>query len=449
MGLKKVRTSRFSDDLSEGQVGQYAKNAFAKDPRSQSQNPDSRFPRRAFLTGVSIGAISMAVPFSLPTLAAEGTSVPTEPGLFEVIYSMRAMRRLKPDPIPDETLKKIVEAGIHAPSGGNRQDWGFILVRDPELKRFIRDRYREAQQKLQAGRPPLSELPPERQRAVRAGMYLSEHMHEAPVILMACSAKAYPSWGDNQRASVATVHGSIYPAVQNILLACRAFGIGATLTTTHFFFEEELKQKLGVPENMEIAALLPLGYPRGKFGKTTRKPVIEVLYWNRWGNTTTSGTEAVSETAKKDAARRPVRQVVTSKKFTPAVVEFLKKPWASQLVTTNPNGSPQVTIMWFKYEDGALLFTTTTDRIKFRNMQKDPRATLVVMDPTNMYKWVIVHGKLSVVDSRDPVAFYRGLAEHYLGAEELVEWRKTAMMDNRTVLKLTPTQIRTMGFPQA
>jgi PPOX class probable F420-dependent enzyme len=131
------------------------------------------------------------------------------------------------------------------------------------------------------------------------------------------------------------------------------------------------------------------------------------------------------------------------------VAEFLKKPWASQLVTTNPSGSPQATIMWFKYEDGALLFTTTTDRIKFRNMQKDPRATLVVTDSTNMYKWVIVHGKLSVVDNRDPIAFYSGLAEHYLGAAELAEWRKTAMMDNRTVLKLTPTQIRTMGFPQA
>ena len=266
MNVKKVRASRFL---------------------ARSQNPDSRFPRRVFLKGVSIGAASMAAPFPLLAVAAESTSASAEPGLFEIIYSMRAMRRLKPDTIPEETLKKIVDAGIHAPSGGNRQDWGFILVRDPELKRFIRDRYLEAQQKLQAGRPPLSELPPERRRVMRTALYLAEHMHEAPVILLACSLKEYPSWVHNQRASVATVHGSIYPAVQNILLACRAFGIGATLTTTHYFFEDELKQKLGVPENMEIAALLPLGYPRGKFGKTTRKPVEEVLYWDRWGNTKT------------------------------------------------------------------------------------------------------------------------------------------------------------------
>ena len=107
---------------------------------ARSQNPDSRFPRRVFLKGVSIGAASMAAPFPLLAVAAESTSASAEPGLFEIIYSMRAMRRLKPDPIPEETLKKIVDAGIHAPSGGNRQDWGFILVRDPELKRFIRDR---------------------------------------------------------------------------------------------------------------------------------------------------------------------------------------------------------------------------------------------------------------------------------------------------------------------
>ena len=101
--------------------------------------------------------------------------------------------------------------------------------------------------------------------------------------------------------------------------------------------------------------------------------------------------------------------------------------------------------MWFKYEDGALLFTTTTDRVKFRNMQKDPRATLAVVDPANMYKWVIVDGKFSV-DARDPAAFYRSLAEHYLTVEGLEAWKKSAQMEKRTVLKLTPTQIRTMGL---
>jgi PPOX class probable F420-dependent enzyme len=141
------------------------------------------------------------------------------------------------------------------------------------------------------------------------------------------------------------------------------------------------------------------------------------------------------------------RQILEVKTFPPAVVDFMRQPIASQLVTINPNGSPQVTIMWFRYENGALLFTTTTDRIKFRNMQKDPRAVLTVLDPSNMYQWVIVHGRLSI-DTRDPVAFYKGLAEHYLTGEALEGWKKTAVMDKRTVLKLTPTRIRAMGFPQ-
>lgn len=249
-----------------------------------SPTSSSHLPRRAFFMAAGAGVVSMAATIgtSRSATAAEQKSA-TDPGLFETMYSLRAIRRLKPDPIPEETLRKIVEAGVHAPSGGNRQDWGFILVRDPELKRFIRDRYLATQQKLRAGGPPISELPPDRQRAIKAAAHLSEHMHEAPVLLLACAVKDYPAWAQNPRASQATVHGSIYPAVQNILLACRAYGIGATLTTTHCFFEEELKQKLGVPENMEISALLPMGYPRGKLGKTTRKPVEEVLFWDRWG----------------------------------------------------------------------------------------------------------------------------------------------------------------------
>src|SRR5262245_27123882 len=159
------------------------------------------------------------------------------------------------------------------------------------------------------------------------------------------------------------------------------------------------------------------------------------------GESAKTGSEKVTK-----AQFATARETVTATTFSPAVVEFLGRPLASQLITINPSGSPQATIMWFKCEDGAVLFTTTTDRVKFRNIQKNPRATLVVMDPANMYKWVIVNGKLSV-DNRDPAAFYRGLAERYLDAESLAEWQKRTVMDKRTVLKLTPTQIRTMGFP--
>ncbi len=211
-----------------------------------------------------------------------------EPGIFEIIYSTRAIRRLKPDPIPEETLKKIIDAGIHAPSGGNLQDWAFLLVRKPELKSFIRDRYWGLWQKFQGSRPLPADLPPARRRLMESAGHLAEHLNEAPAILLACAKKTYPPFASlgYERASVATVHGSIYPAVQNIILACRALGVGTVLTTIHCCFEEELKQKLGIPNDVEVAAMLPLGFPQGKFGPTARKSADEVIHWDEWGKKT-------------------------------------------------------------------------------------------------------------------------------------------------------------------
>lgn len=159
------------------------------------------------------------------------------------------------------------------------------------------------------------------------------------------------------------------------------------------------------------------------------------------------GKKAMTTAANEKTTARPARGTREGKAFVPGEVEFLQRPLASQLVTVNPSGTPQLTVMWFRYEDGALLFTTTTDRIKFRNQQKNGRAVLSVVDPTNMYKWVIVHGKLTV-DNRDPAAFYRGLAEHYLTGDALDAWRKMTTMDKRTVLRLTPTKVRSMGVAQ-
>jgi nitroreductase len=208
-----------------------------------------------------------------------------EPGIFEIIYSTRAMRRLKPDPIPEETLKKIVDAGIRAPSGGNVQEWAFVLVRDPELKRFIRDYYWNAWQQIR-GEFPMDALPLPQQRMLNAAADLAANLDEAPVLLLACAHKEYTPVATHKvpRASLLAVHGSIFPAVQNILLACRALGIGATLTTLHSFFEDTLKQKLGIPDKMEVAAMIPMGYPKGKFGPVSRTPVEDVIHWDTWGS---------------------------------------------------------------------------------------------------------------------------------------------------------------------
>ena len=174
------------------------------------------------------------------------------------------------------------------PAGAIFKTGAFVLVQEPEDKRFIRDHYLETYQKLArlGSIPAMDDLPPGQQRMFASAVHLAEHMDEAPVILLACTGTDFPTYADadNPRSITATLHASIYPAVQNILLACRALGVGATLTTVHYFFEEELKQRLDIPEDIEIAGLIPLGFLQGRFGPTSRAPVEEVIHWGRWGN---------------------------------------------------------------------------------------------------------------------------------------------------------------------
>ncbi|MFT4562934.1 MAG: nitroreductase [Gammaproteobacteria bacterium] len=210
----------------------------------------------------------------------------SEIGLFEAIYSTRSMRRLKPDPIPREVMEKIIEAGVHAPSGSNFQNWAFVVVDAPDDKRFIRDRYLKYYRELErlGSIPSMDAIPENRRRMFATATHLAEHMDEVPAVLLACTGTDFPTYADanNPRSVTATLHASIYPAVQNILLAARALGVGATLTTLHYFFEEELKQRLGIPVDKEVAGLIPMGYPHGRFGPTARRSGQDVTHWGRW-----------------------------------------------------------------------------------------------------------------------------------------------------------------------
>lgn len=218
-----------------------------------------------------------------------------EPGLFETIESLRAMRRLKPDPVPEDLLWKVIHAGTKAPSGGNTQPWRFVVVQDPGTKRFVQERYAPAFQAYvqanmeAASRRPTPPSPDEMARQMRAGraaMHLAEHLHEAPVLLLVCMMPrdlALLTDADGRPRSGAALYASVFPAVQNVLLACRALGLGATLTTLHLLFEDEIKERLGIPAEVETVALIPIGYPTGRFGPTTRAPVEEVTYWDGWG----------------------------------------------------------------------------------------------------------------------------------------------------------------------
>ena len=209
-----------------------------------------------------------------------------ETGLFEAMFSTRSMRRLKSDPVPDEMIYQILDAGIRAPSGGNNQHWRFLVVKDPEVKKQVQKVYQKGWNEVQAmyqNRPAPTHLGEKKLRGILdAAGYLAEHLAEVPVLLFAClKERPMPA---HIAAKLARLSGSsIYPAVQNILLACRALGLGATLTTVCSLYEEELRPILKLPNDISTYALLPIGYPQGKFGPVQRMAVEEVTWVDQWG----------------------------------------------------------------------------------------------------------------------------------------------------------------------
>jgi nitroreductase len=221
-----------------------------------------------------------------------------EIGLFEAMYSARALRRLKSDPVPEEVLTKILDAAIRAPSAGNAQNWAFVVVRDPEQRRRLGAIYRKAADIVSAiyaarGRPPhMNE--DEFRRLMSSGSYLWDHLGEAPVLLVAClrrealpPATALPPavqarFEDEREYVMRRAGASIYPAVQNIILACRALGLGTLITTNHMLYEDEVKALLELPDDVQTYALMPIGYPQGRFGPVKRRSLSEVAHFDRW-----------------------------------------------------------------------------------------------------------------------------------------------------------------------
>ncbi len=198
--------------------------------------------------------------------------------IFEAINSQRAMRRLKPDPVPDDLVWKVLEAAIRAPSGGNRQPWNFLVIRDPDKKRKIAEWYLDSWNKSYGLIKQAAAANPETAKTYASAEYLANHLAEVPVLIIATVNNAGV-------APVSPPGASVYPAVQNLMLAARALGLGTCLTTLHRTHEAEVKALLGIPAGIDTMALIPLGWPRGKFGAGARLPVEKVTCWDTWGQT--------------------------------------------------------------------------------------------------------------------------------------------------------------------
>jgi nitroreductase len=222
-----------------------------------------------------------------------------EIGLFEAIHTARSMRRLKPDPVPEPLITQILDAAIRAPSAGNAQNWAFVVVRDPELRRGLGAIYGKASKiavAMYAARGQPAHLTEAQYgRLMTTGAHLWDHMGEAPVILVPCLRRPVvpPSESlppdirahyDEELAYVERIRGaSIYPAVQNILLACRALGLGTTITTNHIRCEGEVRALLGLPDDFDSFAMMPIGWPVDSFGPLTRRPLSEIVHAESWG----------------------------------------------------------------------------------------------------------------------------------------------------------------------
>jgi nitroreductase len=204
-------------------------------------------------------------------LARAGEDVP----LLEGIRTTRAIRRLRPDPVPRELIRKVCEAGTFAPSGGNRQPWLFIAVTEPERRAFVAERYLRAFRSYIAPALAAAKQPgfdAAKRRNIDGALYLAEHLREAPVHLFVA--------GHTRRGEPQVQ--ALFPAIQNVLLACRAVGLGASLTTVHLAYGDEIDRYLGLPKQTPSCALLPIGWPQGRYGRPPRRSVDESLFFERF-----------------------------------------------------------------------------------------------------------------------------------------------------------------------
>jgi nitroreductase len=232
--------------------------------------------------------------------------------LFDIMWTCRAMRRLKPDPVPEELLLQLVDAAVHGPSGSNAQNWSFIIVRDGAQKRRVADLWAKTwdfyEDTIAVAPPRPGEDVAKRGRMTKAVRYMVDHLAEAPAIIFVgvrrdealASVVRSPAFvtgaikhlgvggllrlvTNATRTTAQAEGGTAFPAVQNLLLAARALGLGAVLTTPHLFVPGQFEKILDIPAEFTLYAVIPVGYPLGNFGPVTRPEAATVVHWDRFG----------------------------------------------------------------------------------------------------------------------------------------------------------------------
>ena len=210
--------------------------------------------------------------------------------MYDGILTTRAMRRFTDGPVTDEEVMACIRAAVQGPSGGNIQPWQFLVVTDVGARAALADIYRRSYDRYEAALLPL--VPPFKReedqaswdRTIAASRHLAEHLDDAPVLVLALMPAMSMTLTDGDgELDVGTPYASVYPAVQNLMLAARSLGIGSVLTTVYRIRQDEVRALLDIPDTYEVVALVPLGRPAGRFGTARRRPPEAVTHWNRFG----------------------------------------------------------------------------------------------------------------------------------------------------------------------
>jgi nitroreductase len=212
----------------------------------------------------------------------------TGPGLdmplLEAMETQRAVRRLLPDPVDDDLVLRCIELALKAPTGSNGQNWEWVIVRDQEIKQTLAAQYRRAWALYGRAGARIAGDNESQQKILRAVSWQVDNFTDLPVLVVACLRGSRVPLVPMPPIAVSSYYGSIYPSVQNLLLAARALGLGASLITLPLWSTTVARRVMGLPMSVHPCCIVPLGWPRGRYGPTTRKPVGEVTHLDRYGN---------------------------------------------------------------------------------------------------------------------------------------------------------------------
>ena len=205
--------------------------------------------------------------------------------LLEAMMTQRAVRRVLPDPVDDAVVLKCIELALRAPTGSNGQNWEFLVVKDQHVKSQLAKRYRQAWALYGGVGKHVAKGDESMTKILRAVQWQVDHFTEIPVLVVPClrggmRAPYLPS----PFVGESSFFGSIYPSVQNLLLAARAMGLGASLITLPLWSVTSARKILGLPLSVTPVCVVPMGWPRGRYGPTTRKPVEQVVHLDSYGN---------------------------------------------------------------------------------------------------------------------------------------------------------------------